>query len=179
MVYGILIIAAIALWGVYWFLIRPIWMRNRMNKGVQMVYMGLALQAFSRLLPHYGEEMAAKLSAAVANEVFSITPTTDESRQFLAENRLTVRMFAKTLSQDVECCRLLSAAMLVKGMLDWSHGRKDSEHTFEPVDKLKKLGLYVDAAAGEGFKHYNLFYYRSADYLGRMSSASKAAHANT
>lgn len=145
-----------------------------MVKGVEMVRMALALHAFNRLLPHYDQEMAAKLSAAITNEVFSDIPATVESRQFLVENRPIVRVLAKSIAEDVELCRLLSSAMMVRSVLDWAHGKKDTEHTFDPVDHLRELGLYMDDSTGEGLGHHKKFYYRAANYLGRVSAARNA-----
>jgi hypothetical protein len=172
MIYVLLLFVALIIWAIYRLIIRPTWMHSRMKKSVAMVRLALFYRCLNALLPHYGREMAIKLSAAISNEVFSDTPTTEESRQYLADNRSTIRTLARSICEDAELCRLISTAVTVRSVLHRAHGKRDADRAFDPIDNLKDLGLFVDDAAGEGFSHYNVFYLRAAQYLGRVGDPS-------
>jgi len=183
MTYVIIISVAFIAIVIYRFVIRPSMMRKRMVGGVAMVQMALGISAFNKLLPHYGRDMAAKFGAAISNEVFSDIPTTDQAKKFLIENRRIVRDYAQSiLCDDTELCFLLPTAIWIKCFLDALQKKRDAESMFDPMDNFKEivdpldnfkeLGQYIDDVADKGFKHYSLFYYCAASYLGRVKSNS-------
>ena len=114
-----------------------------MAAGVEIVKAGISVTLLRRYKLRYDEELAARLAAAVSNELFSDPPSNPRGSAFLTDNRELIRQEIEALQEDYEIRGELTQALRVKAMVSFAEGNRDREHLIEPVEKLRKLGLLI------------------------------------
>ena len=114
-----------------------------MAAGVDIIKAGLAVKLMRAYKQEYDNDTAAKLAAAVANELFSDPPSTDEAAEFLAENTQWVEQEIQALATEAETCEDLTQAIRVKSLVAFVRGRRDRQHLREPFEKLTAFGVLV------------------------------------
>ena len=126
-------------------------MHQRATNGVDTVKAGLAMYLLPECEANYEKGYAARLTAAVVNEVFSEPPSNEVGHQFIndAENRRNVSLVIERAIKPQENLRnIITEAVRVKctanfGMIPNLPEAEFRQSYHEPIRKLKRLGLLV------------------------------------
>lgn len=120
---------------------------KQMAVGVEIVKAGLGVRLLRRYRESYDRETAAKLAAAVMNELFGDPPGNDEGASFLDLNRDLVLRELRNLGSDDEARDVLTQTMRVRSLVAFAQGKRSAQDIHDPVRRLREWGLLV--AGGE------------------------------
>ena len=143
---AIYIIVAIVILGLSWWIL-VIAARRRgvvqMAVGVEIVKCGLGARLLGRYRESYDRETAAKLAAAVMNELFGDPPGNAEGASFLDSNKDLVLKEIRNLASDDEARDVLTQTMRVKCLVAFARGKRSAQDMHDPVRRLREWGLRV------------------------------------
>lgn len=142
--------AAIVIIGLSWWIFVIAVRRRgvkRMAVGVDIVKGGLGLRLLRRYCESHDRETAAKLAAAVVNELFADPPGNAEGASFLDSNRDLVLKEIRSLRSDDDTRIALTQTMRVKCLVAFARGKRSAQDIHDPVSRLREWGLLV--AGGE------------------------------
>ena len=117
---------------------------NKIDKAVDEVKYGLYAR-INKNLADKEEKDPGKMSAAIVNELFSLKPTTIESKKYLEENSEKIHSFVKDIKQDNEIKKILpqTHAIRLQGVFKAIGAGGSDEFARVPYNNLEKKGLLL------------------------------------
>jgi len=140
-----------------------------MAAGVDIIKAGLAVKFMRTYKQQYERNTAANLAAAVANELFSDPPSTDEAAEFLTENRQWIEQEIQALATEAEICEDLTQAVRVKAMVAFAQPKGDKAHVLAALERLKEFGVLVPGEEQPSWERFSAIVRR---YQGDVVSAA-------
>jgi hypothetical protein len=116
---------------------------SKLDAGVNIVKAGIAIRLFKSYSVAYDQTTAAKLTAAVANELFDDPPGNAEADAFRIANPELIRKKLLELVADRETREDLTLALRVKVMATYAGGGPVTAQLLDPIKKLGELGLLI------------------------------------
>ena len=118
-------------------------MVRRMLEGVELVKLGVYARLESRFAREHGGDLAAFLSAAVVNELFSERPGNARAMEFSRLNRELITRELRALKRDEEIRRAVTDAVRVKAVLELARGGMSVPSWVEHLQRLEGLGILI------------------------------------
>ena len=138
---------------------------QRMAEAVDIAKFGLAVRLVRHYRKTHDDDIAYKISGALANELFSDPHGGPEGEEFARENSGFLRSEMTRLADDQETCQVLTQVVRVKATIAYASGPRDEEAIMRPMEKLKELGLFIpggDAPSPDTFIPLAQRYYETA-----------------